>query len=616
MSLIDRQVNRARRRLTNNVFMDRLTLGLLLAAGVWALVIVVVRLFALGLPLWQAGGVAAAVAGLVGVVGTWLSRPSALQAAVALDEAAGLKTRLSTALVVRQTADPFARAAVNDAEKIAGSVHVPAHIVHRTPFLWPWSLATVATALLLAWLMPVVDLLAADQSEDERVPRAMVEAEHKAINIEYEKKINQLKEFAKGDPELEKLVEDLKPIDLPEQATVTPDDVRQKAAKQIDDVRDRLQNELERRDGDALDETKRMLQQLNEPGTESKAADQLSQSLATGDFEGAKKALEDLKNDIQEAAQGADTPEAKAKLQQAQKQLERLADQMIRLSDTVRLQKELENKAGLSKEDAKKLAEALSKMDPKQLEKELQKQLGDKGMSKQQQQELAKKIQKQQQAKKQCQDLAKALSKAAQACQQCQGGNSAGQNAPEQASSALSDAASMLSEMEMSEQMMNELESQLAELENMRENVCEGQMCPNAGQCPGPGQGGQGIGQQGPNYGHGLGANVGKEKVPYQREAKQAKTRIRGGTVIGRMLVEGPQVRGEASAEELTAARADVRDELDAVEREDVPRQYQKALRTYFERLAGLMHDQQQSTAGEGEQQPEGSADSDKADTP
>jgi hypothetical protein len=59
------------------------------------------------------------------------------------------------------------------------------------------------------------------------------------------------------------------------------------------------------------------------------------------------------------------------------------------------------------------------------------------------------------------------------------------------------------------------------------------------------------------------------------------------------MLVEGPQVRGQATAEQLSAAQAEVRDQMDAVEREEVPRQYQRALREYFERLAGLMRAQQ-----------------------
>lgn len=55
------------------------------------------------------------------------------------------------------------------------------------------------------------------------------------------------------------------------------------------------------------------------------------------------------------------------------------------------------------------------------------------------------------------------------------------------------------------------------------------------------------------------------------------------------MLIDGPQIRGAASREALAAAEAEARDALDAVEREEVPRQYRKVLQEYFERLAGLV---------------------------
>ena len=61
---------------------------------------------------------------------------------------------------------------------------------------------------------------------------------------------------------------------------------------------------------------------------------------------------------------------------------------------------------------------------------------------------------------------------------------------------------------------------------------------------------------------------------------------------------DGPQVRGEASAEALTAAAAQVRDALDAIEREEVPRQYRKVLQEYFERLAGLVRAKQETSGG------------------
>lgn len=592
MSSIERQINQARRRLTGNLLLERLSFGVLLAAGLWAVVIVVVQLVKPGLPLWHGAWMAAALAVLVGMIGASLARPSRLQAAVALDGAAGLKERLSTALLVQRLSDPFARAAVHDAEKSAGRVHVPSLIRYQPPRLWPWSAATVVAALLLAWLMPPLDLLANQSEPDSPFAQADLQAEQQAINVEFEKQAARIKELARDHPQLDEALGEIEPIELPEEPGVTPDDIRRKAVQRIDNVRDKLQRELEEAEEDALKATRRMLRELSNPGS-VQANDQLAKSLAAGDFEGAQKALEEMAKDIEEAAKNAEEPAARQKLARMQRRLEQLASRLSELNDSVRIQKELENKAGLSKEDARRLMEQLARMDPKQIEKELQKQLGGKGLSQKQIQQLARKIKQQQKARKNCRNLSQCLQKAAQACQQCQSPGGASSGASQQAGNALSDAASQLSELEMSEQLINELEAQLSDLANMRQDVCQGNMCRNPGR--GPGCWSNRIGSQGPNAGLGLGEHVGKRKVPYQRDPTKAKTRFQGGTIIGRMLVEGPQVRGEATSEELLAAAAEVRDEQDAVEREEVPSQYQKALRVYFERLAGLMTQRQKA---------------------
>ncbi|MCK4343474.1 MAG: hypothetical protein KAY37_17305 [Phycisphaerae bacterium] len=595
MSFLDRQINHTRRRLSGNVLLQRLSIGVLLAAGLWALTIIIVRLFALNLPLWQGGWIAALVALLVGVIGLAIARPSALQAAVELDSAAGLKERLSTALLVRRDTDPFVRAAVEDAEKVASHVHVPTHIRYRAPALWPWSAATVLAALILAWLMPTVDLLADETDPEAHVPRAVVEAEHKVIKAEFDKKLGQIKELAQGDRELKAIIEDIEPMEMPEHPTVTPDDIRQDAVRRIDDIRDRLKEKLEADETNSLKQTKRLFQQLNPPGSQ-KADNKLAQALANGDFKGAQEALRELAKKMDEAAQNANEPEAQQKLAQMQQQLQQMADQLAKLGDTVELQKELEEK-GLSEEEARKLLEQMAKTDPKQLEKELQKRLGEKGLSQKQIQELAqkirqqqKKMQQQQQARQNSQNLSQALQKAAQACQQCRTPGSTGSGGS-QPGNALSDAISQLSDLEVSEQLMNELEAQISDFQNMRDDICQGGMNPGYQQ---PGRRPQGpIGSQGPNAGLGLGARIGKEKVPYQRDPTKAKSRFQSGTIIGRILVEGPQVRGEATDEEYDAVNSEVRDALDAVAREEVPRQYQKAVQAYFERLAGIMRKQQ-----------------------
>jgi hypothetical protein len=591
MSLLDKQVGHARQRLTNNVFLQHLSLGVLLAAGLWTLAILVVRLFAFDVPLGHGAWGAAVMATAFAVAGTALSRPSALHAAVVLDGAAGLKERLSTALLMRGSADPFARAAVNDAERSAGRVHVPSHIRHSAPALWPWSAATVLVALILLRFMPTVDVLAKASARGGEVPRAVVEAERQTINVELQDRVNSLKELAQDNPSLKDIAEDLQPLEMPDTPGVTPEDIRREAVKRIDDVGDKLKRELETAEKNPLSEMKRALSKL-QPQVGEQASSKLAEALASGSFDGAKQALQKMTEQIQEAAKNAQDPEAQRKLEEMQQQLTKLADQISKLSDTVQLQKELQNKAGLSEEQAKKLLDELAKMDPKQLAKELQKQLGGQGLSEQQIKQLAQKIQQNQQAKQACQKLAQGLAKAAQAAQQCKSPGGSGGAAS--AANALSDAASQLSDMELSEQMANELQAQLSDLEKLRDNVCQGNCQGNRPGC----RPGDRIGKQGPQAGLGLGERIGKEKTAYQTDPTKAKTRFQGGTVIGQMLVDGPQVRGAASAEALSAAAAQVRDALDAIEREEVPRQYRKVLQEYFERLAGLVRAKQE-TGGE-----------------
>jgi hypothetical protein len=262
--------------------------------------------------------------------------------------------------------------------------------------------------------------------------------------------------------------------------------------------------------------------------------------------------------------------------------LAKLAEQISKLGDTTQIQKDLENKAGLSEEDAKKLLDQLKNMDPKQLQKELQKRLGDKA-TQQQVQQLAKKIQQNQAAQQACKNLAQQLAKASQACQQCQKPGQQGQG-QSNGTSALSSAADQLSELEMTEQMLGELQAQLADLDQARDNIGEGK-------CQGPGKGkpGDKIGEQGPQYGLGMGERIGKEASPHKFNPEKAKTRYEGGVVIGQVLVSGPQSRGEASDKVYDAALSEVRDAEDAVEQTNLPRQYHKSAKAYFEQLAGLL---------------------------
>jgi hypothetical protein len=598
MSVLEHQVARARHRLIANILLDRTALAVLIATGLWVLVFLVERSLVLHIPIWPGVWAALLLAAIIAAIGTWYRRVSPLQAAAAVDQAAGLKERLSTALALSRstTSDPFAHLAVIDAEKKAAAIHVPSHVRYRAPALWPWTMAAVVAAVILGFTMPELNLLARGRDKD-RPQRAEALAEQKAINQELDVRLSKIKELAENNPALKELAGDLTPLDMPDQPTATPEDVRRDAAQKIDNVADKLASQKDDPKLEAMRDTQRLLSRLDPQAGQDPGA-QLSQSLAQGDFQGARKALEEMKKQLEEAAKTGDAA-TQQKLEQMQQQLQRMADQLAQLDDATYLRKELEKKAGLSEQDAQKLLDQLSKMDPKQAAKELQRQLGNKGMQQEQIKELVKKFEQKQQAQKTCQNMGKCLAQAAQAMQQSnQPGGGSGSS--EAAAAALADAVGQLSQMEMSEQTLSELEAQISDLRNMRDSVCKGNYgnCKNPGRCQGQCQGQCRIGAQGPNYGRGIGSTVPKERVAHALDPtkinaldpSKVKSRMQGGTIIGQMLVDGPQMRGQATAEVRDAVNSAQRDAQDAIDHDEVPRQYQSAVQEYFLRLAGLIN--------------------------
>ena len=595
MTAIRKKVHQAKTRMMLNLAATYATWGVLLAACVWLLVILVERALVLGIPLGISAGIIGGLA-LVGLlVATRRAWMDTLRAAVELDVAAETKERLSTALVYGQSSDPFARAAVKDAETIAAGVHVPSRVPYRVPELWPWSAVSIGVALLVFWLMPPLDLLAADDSQmDDGLNEVAVE-EREAIEVAMQRQVERVKQRLEDKPGLAGLEDELDELELPDEATKTPEDIRREAVKRIEKVSDRIKERLEADSINSMDQLKRELAKLDKPKGDD-AASKLTKALANGDMEAARKAMADLKKQLEEAAQEGNE-EAKAKLAELQNKLDSLSKQLDKLGDQKKTLKDLENKAGLSEEQAKELMKKLQGMSPEQMADQLNKALADKGLTQQQIQEMAKKIAQNQAMQQQLKSMAQCMAQAAQACQQCQGGQ--GQQGMQGMQGAMNGMMGQLSAMEMAEQMANELEAQLAELRGLKEGVA-------CGNCKGglgdPNGVPRGTGQ---NPGRGYGTGIGKQRRAHSYQKEKAKTRTKGGQIIGQMLIDGPQVKGEATAEVADVLGSAVRDAQSAVEREEVPRQYQHIVQVYFDQLAGLMSQKNQAA-------PAGSSDSDE----
>lgn len=583
MSAIDRQVGFAQARLNANILMSWLCVAVVIATFAWMLVWTAQRLFALGVPLWASIAGAGVLAALISIVGVVLQRVGRMDAALQLDKAAGLKERVSTALEVRKVNDPFATAAVRDAETTAAKIHVPSHVPYKTPQMLSWSVACLLMAALLGYFLPQMNLLASDKPTVDRDAAKRQEQERTEIKTRVDEKLNQIREFAKENPQLGELAKDLQPLAIPEKPSQAPDDVRREALKQIDKVTDKLEQKLDDTKLAALDDMKKMLAKLDQQTGDKQESSKLEKSLLEGDMAAAKQAIDEMKNEIQEAAKKAD-PEAKKQLEEAAKKLEDTAKKIAEAANQKSLEKELENKGGMTEEQAKKLLNEMKNMSPKEMKQALEEQLKKSGMSQQQMQDMAKKLAENQQAQQELKKMADKLAQAAQACQnaaQQEGAKS--QEAAQQAGKNMDSASEQMSQMEMAEQMMSEMEAQLQELKDLRAGVCDGQ----GGQKPEAPPNDQ-VGGQSPNYGLGYGAKTGKEKAAHNMTPSKVRGVQNKGQIIGQVLVDGPQLRGEAQAAVRDAVQSAVRDATDAVARQQVPQQYSRAVREYFEQLAGL----------------------------
>lgn len=578
MSIVESQVRAARRRLNVNVLAEAAVRGLLLAAALVGLVLVLDRVLGTDLPPASLAGVGLAV--FVGVAGWhgWRGAVGRLRAAVAIDKAAGLKERVSTALVVAHSSDPFAVATVRDAQVVCARIHLPTHIPYRMPPQWPASFASVAVAALLYGLMPQLDLLKRHRPKTpaEDAAQAQVElantkqalAEHKQATLKR----------LEDKPQLRDIADDLKNLDQIPDKPSAPEDVRREVAKRIEKVEDKLRQRLESSQLQGLENLKKQLASLEMEDPKNPAAE-LTKTLAAGDVAGARKQLDALKDQLKEASDKS-APAARQQLAEMQKGLEELARKLDPLANTEKLQKELENKAGLSPEEAKKLAEQLARMDPSKLEQALKDALSKSGLTPEQFQELAKKFAENREMLRQCQQLSQCMQAVAQACRNASDGDG-----PSQAMQAeMSAASDMLSELELAEQMMSELQAQLSDLQSLKESSSKGGFCQGSGN-----RASDRTGPQGPSYGRGRGERIGKESVAHQYDRQKAATKSPNGQIIGQMLFDGPQLKGEAYAEAQSAVAAALRDATDAIEREEIPRRYQSVARKYFESLAGLL---------------------------
>lgn len=519
---------------------------------------------------WTTVFIAAPIAAIViGFIWAFIRRPSQAKAAMIVDEQAGLRESISTALIVETQTDGWSKAVVSDANTKASRINLKEALPVTAPKLWP-SPFIAGLALLAVWWLPVKDLtgLYAKQQE-KQAELAQVEQVQAAVDESQEalKKILEQTKLEFDETEAEAFEDLLKPE---ANEYISPEESLRSAIKNLTSVSDKLEEKRNNEDGATFDAIKDAMKSLNT--TEDNAASEMVRAMARGDFQEAKEQLEQLAQDMQS---GDMSEEQK---QQASKQLEKMKQQMEQMSQNSQELQEQLKAAGLSEQQAQQMAS-----DPEALKKALE----EAGATPEQMEALSKAAQAQQRASDAAGAMSQAMGQMAQGMQSDSQQQMA--SGSESMNAQLSNLENMQQEMQSLESAMNQTQQQLDQLSQCSGGNGEGGgqqgQWPSTGQfAEGESQQSQGGGSGGP--GQGLGASPQEQGADFTIKKEHADVRTTSeGPVIASTMVQGSQIKGESTAVFSQAVQSAKTEASEAIETKRIPREYESAVQKYFGRL-------------------------------
>lgn len=564
-----------------NFFRWLVLLSIFTAAALFV-ALFVQRLFGLTWP-WQIIFSATGGAVVLGsIVMAIVQRKDQMGVARELDDRAGLRESLSTAMCVQKSDDPWCRVVVETARERARRVQVRDAVPLEVPGRWQLALGVVG-ALAVAWfVVPHWDVLKILEKKEvaEKQKQELVTA--KADIEEKNKKLEALLEKAKVEFKDEKADEAadaaLKGMELK-----NPDEVRRAAVKRLSDVADKLQKSTDSEKAQQLDALKDQLKQLKQ--TTEGPLHEFQRQLARGNFEQAKKELEEM------TAKMADGQMSEEEAKKAQKQMEDLSKQLEKIAEEKKELLQKMQEQGMTKEQAQELMKKAASGDSKELQKAME-QL--KQLSPEQREQLMKQAMAQMKASQQMQKMSEACKNMGENAGKPGEMGQKGSEGMQGMMSELSAAEQMDAEMQAAEAAMGEIKAQMDSL----------------GQCMNPGEGdgmsmaaGQGKWTQGDsnrrgpgsgNAGKGMGSGPEEAPTAYQVKKEKANVTTGQGPIIGSRLVWGEQIRGESRAAFEDAVEAADQAAAEAIESKQVPNQFKEAVKQYF----GSLKDDQ-AKAGE-----------------
>ena len=529
-----------------------MTLAIVGAAGVIA--IAAERTFAVDLiNLWTAVGVA--VVGVLAVgAAWWLTMPDRMAVAVMVDKRLGLRERVSTALALADSEDPFARAALAEAHDKVRGIQVRRKFPIKFSRRWAYAAgAWVAVAAMFIFLPG--DMLGIQGRRDEQARKQAARAEEKTEAEGEVRQVAKVIRMAVSPIADEKLAGDLDSLDKLSDGAPEVDNVKRDAIRKLGDLSDELKKRLASEKLTAAAAMKQMLKGIR--GTSDAMTRKLSAALAKGDFAAAKKALEDIRKEL---AEGKLSPAQREALAQA---LSELGKQASEASDPKKQAEKMLESEGLDKK--------LAGMSPEEMKKALK----ESGMSEEQIQELMDKLAAIRQGSQSCQGLAEELAEA---------GEAMGGMTPEE----LGDLIDQLEEMAGIDGELGQCKLALDEIERaiarLGQGGAEGE---GYGEGGGMGEwaageiegGGQGTG--GPGRGYGQRGEDDSDLTSLQKVRTNTKTGK--GAIIASTYFKGPQVKGESKKDFATVIQAGRDHAAEAIKENNIPLRVAAVVKRYYD---------------------------------
>ena len=641
MTRLDRHVRFVQGKLTLMTLLRALAWSLLVYAALVWVVILLGKFFQVYLPrpgVWFFSGLG--VAALAALVYALVRKPTVQQAAVAIDDRLGLKEKFSTAIYVRPSRDPFAQAAVRDAERTADNVSLHNRFPVRVPVTFAGTAAVAVVAFLTLWLVPTVDLFGREEAQQKQ---QQAKRDQETLNKTIKDAIVRI------DAAMPKAAENKEQLQLARQELVKlanmkdvkdPAGARRTAQRAVDDVKAIEKKIKEIQEQAQTQQRMREFEKLAEqPIDESTPVGKAQSELAKGNISAAIDNLEKAVSNFDQMA--------KEDQQKSAEQMQKMAAQLQQMANDKNVQQKMQQQLqqmGASQQMAQQMTQTMQKaangdkqaqQQLQQMTNQLMQQMANQGQGLTQQQiaqvrQAVQQMQGQANNQAQAQQLAQAAQQMAQAMQQAaqpgqqpqgqQGQRGQGQQQQtaqgqqqgqgQQQNNQQNGGQPGGNAQQQMAQAQQQMQQQLQQMQAMAQDA-QAMAARQQGNAPdgGDGQGGEGEQGQGEangdggefaqgnpeeNFGDGGqgGAAMATGPRPKGMSApfgvKQEITRYQTdnkGKILASSFVKADAIRGDSKvglSEAVAAAENDVTDEI---EEERVSKQARQAVKEYFETI-------------------------------